>query len=77
MLTNDQWQAVQNGQAVRIPSPATDCDCIVVRADVYERISALVEDGLSAEQVGTLVEQAMREYDEGDPLLDSYQNYRA
>jgi len=27
-------------------------------------------------QVGNLVEETMREYDEGDPLLETYQKYR-
>jgi hypothetical protein len=76
MLTSDQWQAVQQGQAVRISSPDAGAECVVVRADVYERVSAILDDSLTPEQVGLLVEQTMHEEDEGDPLLDSYQCYR-
>jgi hypothetical protein len=71
-LTNDQKNAVVRGEAVPIVVDATEC--IVVRADVFERVKAVLEDGLMPDQVGRLIEQNMQEYDEGDPLLDSYQN---
>ena len=33
------------------------------------------DDGLDMRQVGALIEEAMREDDADDPLLESYQNY--
>jgi hypothetical protein len=50
---------------------------VVLRADVYERVRAVLDDALDTDQVRTLVENGMREYDEADPLLESYQKYRA
>jgi hypothetical protein len=37
----------------------------------------LLTEALTMAQVGDLVEQTMREYDEGDPTLESYQRYRS
>jgi hypothetical protein len=33
-------------------------------------------EDLTPDEVAALVEQTMREYDEDDPLLESYQTYR-
>jgi hypothetical protein len=73
-LTNDQKSAVVRGEAVPVVVDATQC--VVVRADVFNRVRAVIDDGLTSEQVGRLIEQNMQEYDEGDPLLDSYQQCR-
>ena len=51
-------------------------DCVVVRADIFQRVTSVLDDSLRADEVGQLIEHNMREYDEGDPLLDSYQAYR-
>lgn len=73
-LTNDQKSAVVRGEAVPIVVDATEC--VVVRADVFERVKAVFDDGLTPDQVGHLIDQNMQEFDEGDPLLDSYQSCR-
>jgi hypothetical protein len=75
-LTHEQIEAIKHGDPVRITSPEVGADCVLVRADVYERVRALFDDGLSMEQVGALVEQNMRDDDQNDPLIDSYQQYR-
>ena len=75
-LTQEQIKAIQHGDPVRIKSAEVGAECVLLRADVYERVRAVLEDGLSMEQVAALVEQNMREDDEQDPLLDSYQKYR-
>ena len=46
---------------------------------MYQRFRRLLEeedDGLDMRQVGMLIEEAMREDDANDPLLESYQKYR-
>jgi len=75
-LTREQIEAVQQGDPVRVKAPEVGAECVLVRADVYERGRAICDDALSKEQVGALVEQHMREDDQNDPLLDSYQKYR-
>ena len=73
-LSNDQKEAVARGEAVPVLVESTDC--IVIRADVFQRFKAALDDELEPEQVGRLIEENMRDEDLGDPLLDSYQQYR-
>jgi hypothetical protein len=76
IFTSAQIEAVKHGKPVRFCTSEIGVECVVVRADVYERVQSVVEDGLPMQQVGQLVQAAMREDDENDPLLDSYQQYR-
>jgi hypothetical protein len=71
-ITPEQRRRIESGQPVRIEDPQTHDAYVVLRADVYERMRAILEDGLDMAQVGTLVERAMAGEDAGDPLLDSY-----
>lgn len=75
-LTSEQLQAVKDGAAVRLPVPELAMECIVVRSDLYERVRSVVSDDVREAEVTALVESGMREYDEDDPLLESYQKYR-
>lgn len=75
-LNDEQLQAVKDGAAVRLPVPELAMECVVVRSDLYERIQSVVRDDVQDIDVAALVESSMREYDEDDPLLDSYQKYR-
>lgn len=75
-LTEQQRRDLEKKGAVHLTG--SDGEYVLMRADVYERLrSVLEDDGLDSTQVGQLVEQTMREYDEGDPLLESYQKYRS
>jgi hypothetical protein len=73
-LTPEQREAVD--QAIDREGYARIDDYVVLKAEVYERLRAALDDGLDMAQVGALVEAAMREEDAGDPLLESYQRYR-
>ncbi len=73
-LTPEQREAVD--QAIGREGYARIDGYIVLKAEVYERLRAVVDDGLDMTQVGALVEAVMREEDAGDPLLESYQSYR-
>ncbi len=70
-LTAPQKEAVFRGEAVPVVIESTEC--VVVRADVFQRVKAVLDDGLDAEQIGRLVDANMRDDDLADPLLDSYQ----
>jgi hypothetical protein len=63
---------------VRVAAPDLGTDCVVLRADVYERLRSFLEDddGPDMRTVALLIEQNMREDDENDPLLESYQDSR-
>jgi hypothetical protein len=74
LLTPEQREAVD--QAIGREGYARIDDYIVLKAEVYDRLRAVLDDGLDMTQVGALVEAAMREDDAGDPLLDTYQSDR-
>lgn len=75
-LTVEQLQAVKEGAAVRLPVPQLALECVVVRSDIYARVQSGVEDDVPENAAAALVESSMREYDDYDPLLESYQKYR-
>ena len=76
-LTQQQVDAVKQGEPVRLLPPEVGAECVVVLAGIYERTQSLLEESLDCSQIGQLVDQTMGEYDEHDPLLDSYQKYRS
>lgn len=75
-LTMEQLQAIKDGTAVRLPVPELGMECVVVRADLYERVEPIVDNDVSEQEVALLVESCMREYDADDPALEEYQKYR-
>lgn len=74
-LTAEQFSAVDEGHA--LTDPRTNREYVLVSADLAARWRALTADnGLSKAEVGELIERALREFDEDDPALESYQSYR-
>ncbi len=59
------------GQPLQLVDPRTNVAYLLVRADLFERIH-YAEDDVDSIDVGALIAEAMREYDEDDPLLESY-----
>ena len=43
-LTDEQRQAVKNGEAIRVPAPELGGDVVLLRAEEYEIIRELLED---------------------------------
>ena len=74
-LTEEQVRAVKNGESIRL-DPDIGTECVILRADIFDRVKALLDDNVSFEQVGILVNNALRDDDKNDPLLESYQKYR-
>ncbi len=75
-LTPDQRQELRG--PARAIDPETKEEYVLLRANVYERMKAIVEEeGLDMRQVAVLVEQTMREDDADDPSLESYRNTTA
>lgn len=60
---------------VRLAMPELSTECVVLRADVYERLRSILEedDEPDMRTVALLIEHNMREDDANDPLLESYQ----
>ena len=65
------------GQPLRLSDPESNESYYLVKEDVFDRIRTVLEDVPDMTQVGILVDNAMREDDAGDPLLDTYQKYRS
>lgn len=74
-LTEQQRQNLLQGNPVRVVMPELGTDCVVLRADVYERLRSVLEgdDEPDMRAVALLIERNMREDDANDPLLESYQ----
>jgi hypothetical protein len=74
-LSEEQRQELASPEPVAV-DPQTGEVYILVRQAVYERLRGFLEDDLpSMPEVALLVENAMREDDANDPLLESYQKY--
>lgn len=74
-LTEEQRQKVLQGIPVRVSVPNLGIDCVVLRAETYDRLrSTLEDDEVDMRTVALLIEQNMREDDANDPLLESYQD---
>jgi hypothetical protein len=73
-LTEQQWRVVQGGKPVRVSAAEAGTDCVVLRADVYDRLQTLLHDeGPDERTIARLIEHNMQENDANDPLLESYQ----
>lgn len=77
-LTDEQAEAVAQAGAtpVSLVDPKTNTAYVLLRKDSYDDMRLSLDEGPDMRQVGLLVEQAMREDDENDPLLESYQQNR-
>jgi hypothetical protein len=75
-LTEQQRQELRSEEPPRVYDPGTNETYVLVKASTYEHLRNLLkedEDGLTMQKVALLVEEAMREDDEGDPTLAYYQ----
>ncbi len=74
-LSEEQQQSLLQGKPVRVAIPELGTDCVVLRADAYERLRSVLEqdDEPDMRTVALLIEHNMREDDANDPLLGSYQ----
>ena len=79
-LTAPLQQALDSivDRPLRLVDPRTKRTYVLLPAEVYERVKAVLddEDELDGVDVGRLIGEALREDDENDPLLESYQKYK-
>ena len=78
VLTDEQREAIKNGQPVHVTDPEAQLDCVVVRADVFDRVRALlIGDGpLTQEEKVAAIQAAGLRAGWDDPTLDVYEQYR-
>ncbi len=74
-LTQEQHEALkQNGtEPARVIDRSTNIEYVLVRAEVYDRLKALLDDEMP--DSASLVNEVMAEDDAKDPYLESYQHY--
>ncbi|MGA2619282.1 MAG: hypothetical protein ABSF26_16865 [Thermoguttaceae bacterium] len=71
-LTNEQVQAIRDGEPVPIVPPEVGEECIVVRRDVYQRVREFAKDDLpTSRAIGNLIRATLE-----DDEFDDYQEYR-
>jgi hypothetical protein len=71
-LTPEQMEAIKGGQAV--PCTLDHTECVVLRKDIYERVSRVVEFDrpLTAEEKRFLLQQAGERAGWNDPEMSVY-----
>ena len=72
-LTNEQVQAIREGEPVPVVPPEVGEECILLRKDVYERVRQAGEDDLPSSLAVSRMVRAVAG-DEED--LDIYQQYK-
>jgi hypothetical protein len=78
ILTDEQCEAIKQGQAVHVTDSQSQLECVLVRSDVYDRLRALLfDDGpLSPEEKLAAIRAAGLRANWDDPALDVYEQYR-
>ena len=77
-LTAEQREAIKLGQAVHFTDPQTQLECVLLRADVFDRVRTLLVDDrpLTQEEKLAAIEAAGLRAGWDDPALDVYEQYR-
>jgi hypothetical protein len=78
ILTTEQQQAITKGEAVRLSPPEIAVECVVLRADVYDRVKTLLFDDSPLKESERLaaIRRAGERADWNDPELDVYEEHR-
>ncbi|HEV2949932.1 MAG TPA: hypothetical protein VGX70_21320 [Gemmataceae bacterium] len=74
-LTPEQHRVLtqKGNDPLRALDPATNVEYVLLRADVYKRLKAILSDDLP--DTAALMNEVMAEDDAKDPYLESYQHY--
>jgi hypothetical protein len=71
-LSPEQLESAKQGQPVRLHSD--EVDFVVLRADVYERLRALLDKDFAPTDAYPAIDRAFAE-DWNDPKMDDYDRY--
>ena len=72
-LSNEQREAVVTGRT--IPISIDGIECVVVRADVFQRVQSDSFDSLTHEELRALLARSAHGSDWLDPAMDIYDDY--
>ncbi|MEX2288204.1 MAG: hypothetical protein WD648_14005 [Planctomycetaceae bacterium] len=77
-LTDEQREAIKRGEAVHVTDPQTQLECVLVRADIFDRVRTLLVDDrpLTQEEKLAAIQAAGLRAGWDDPALDVYEQYR-
>jgi hypothetical protein len=77
-LTAEQTEALNKGEAIRLVPPELTVECVLLRADVYDRVKSLLFDDapLSEAEKIAVMRAAGKRAGWDDPELDVYEEYR-
>lgn len=77
-LTEEQTRALKEGRPIRLIDSETGLECVVLRADIYDRFeTALIDDSpLTEEEKLWAIREAGKRAGWDDPELDVYEEYR-
>ncbi len=67
-LTVQEIDSIRKGEPVRTVVPEVGQNCVVVRADVFERIQQMLDDDWSEEEMNALAARSMADADAAEPL---------
>ena len=71
-LTTEQIEAIKVGETVRVADSEIGMDCVVVRADIYENATSLINVGINPRDMYPAVLKALDSCDESP---DQYLEY--
>ena len=74
-LSAKHQQALQDGQSVAVTETATQIECVVLRADVFEQIKKLLPD-FDPRETYAAIDEVMRE-GWSDPKMAEYDDYES
>jgi hypothetical protein len=72
-FTKEQRETVEQGGSV--PMNIEGIDCVVVRADVYEQVQAVLSNGLTHEELRSMLARSAQGSEWLDPAMDIYDDY--
>lgn len=74
-LTIEHQAALPNGHPVSVTEAGTQMDCVVLRADVFERIKRFLPD-IDPREAYPAADEVMKE-DWSDPKMAEYDDYES
>ena len=74
-LTTEHQEALQQGQAVLVTESGTQMECVVLRADVFDRIKKFLPD-FDPRDAYPAADEVMKE-DWSDPKMAEYDDYES
>ena len=79
-LTEQLQEILDNSPGIPVwfVHPRTKQTYVLLKEEEYDQVKSILgyDDGLDGLDVGKLIEEAMREDDENDPVLESYQKHK-